>query len=129
MTAPTPSPEEWSLAFVAQIARQFTDGEGYCPPHDVATLRAMVDARDAALLAPLRAENALLRAEATAHMGVARAAEADVTRLREALRPFAEIAKGFNGDPSHDRDVFLSAVRPNAADWFAAARVLAEGQT
>lgn len=83
MTAPTPSPEE----FVRCLVAGFSDDE-------LALNASLVSQRDAALLAPLRAENALLRAEATAHMGVARAAEADVTRLREALEQAHRYATG-----------------------------------
>ena len=57
------------------------------------------------------------------------AAEAEVAKLLEGLRPFAELGAKFTGDPAMDRDIFLEADRPNAADWERAALLAAPSGT
>lgn len=96
MTAPQPStPEELLVALNGAVTLDES--------------RSLIASRDAALLAPLREENARLRAEATAHMGVARAAEAEVARLRAALTDIAAPRYGLDAsDESQDHAKYWS---------------------
>ena len=110
--APTPSSREFAVRWTGA---------------PLSELAAAVSARDAALLAPLRTENALLRAEATAHMENARAVVAENARLREALRDIAAPRYGLDvSDASQDHATYWSELALGYRR--AAARALAEGQ-
>lgn len=139
------SPEPHVVEVIAQVPPQAPDAlTMYCAARrfDSNGFLAALASRDAALLAPLRAEVERLNEVVRLRTALELAAEAEIARLREALRPFAAIQPTPtmpDGDKFvvvWDGSLLWADVDPKlvgawsgvtAADLRAAARALAEG--